>query len=79
MEIVQDSYIIPSTGPLREQLAEMRQEREEREAELAQRSRQGSSQPTLAEVMALLQKLMAEVLLLRSASQPEPKTSRRLG
>lgn len=59
-----NQYRIPSTAGVREALAEMQAEWGAREAARAARP----AQPTIADVMELLQKLMAEVVALRAAS-----------
>ena len=59
---MEDNYILPDTASFLEQLAEIKQYREEQE----QRRRQQPAQPTLAEIMAAIQQLMAEVVQLRT-------------
>ena len=70
MNIEEETYVIPSTAGVRKALAEWKAEREKAETawESKKLAQVQTPQPTLADVMELLQKLMAEVTYLRTQS-----------
>lgn len=60
-----NDYLVPGTATIRASLEAMRQEREAWEG--AWRSRQ-NAQPTLADLMQILQQLLADIATLKAAA-----------
>lgn len=61
-----DNYLVPGTAEIRASLAEMRREREAWEKEW--RSRQ-KNQPTLADLLMLLQQILQEIAILKASTE----------
>ena len=70
---MKDEYYLPCTAKLLEDIASIRRYSEEQEDARARRAAavsnfEESRQPTLAEIMEAIQKLMAEIVQLRMSS-----------
>ena len=66
-----DEYYLPCTAKLLAEIASIRRYSEEQEAARAERAAANATkppQPTLAEIMEAIQKLMAEIVQLRVAN-----------